>query len=130
MTTTFHCDKLCSNACCQWLNMWLGYVAANEKRWGMKGCECPSCAAYHACLDPAKLAKLMAIALRARMPREWHIYGAGGDLGLGVCIEMENDFIDARTTLAQARAKLLAIMQTPADESSREACEQIVRGKP
>ena len=127
----FHCDKLCGGKCCAPLR----YGLANRIHCRGKATGVAIIVAhatmrdtYQAIDDPAKLAELMASALRARMPQTWRIYGAGGDLGIGICVEMENNFIDARMTPAQARESLLTIMRMSADPSSREACERILRG--
>jgi hypothetical protein len=54
------CDKLCSGECCEWLQNALADPLDPD------GCTCPECQAYDAVRSPAKLAELLAMALRAR----------------------------------------------------------------
>ena len=107
-----------------------------------KGNTGPKTAVVEALLDPAKLAELMASALRAR----------GLEMTIdtdrdNVCISVLNGDIVVEYeqqgerapgdwsgyskvvfALPTARTQLLAIMQTTADPSSRETCERILRG--
>lgn len=87
--------------------------------------------------DPARLAELMAMALRARgfdVPGP-HEQSYWAQLVIDVLREWnqlrvelpENDSVLV-LDMPTARTKLLAIMVTPPDESSREACKKILRG--
>ncbi len=101
--------------------------------------------------DPAKLAELMASALRARgvavellPPRARVDYDHHEDPPHGACrvvafmpdgfqhrVDIEwipSEGLCLCMLLPTARAKLLAIMQTTADPASRETCERILRG--
>jgi hypothetical protein len=86
-------------------------------------------AAYAAIDDPAKLAELLAMALRAR-GSTWAAE-ADDDDAQNVLIYQEraNGCSYRSVPLSTARAALAAIMATPADPSSRERCERIIRGE-
>jgi hypothetical protein len=151
--TTFHCDKLCSGPCCAPLRFALPFVDSHEihhcRKWALG--EYEACSAVN---DPAKLAELMAMALRARgvntdldndswsvtivrhlvngvriSPRSWllpsgvpHTTTTRRHATLSLP-GREYDF-----DMPEARAKLLAIMATSANETSRDECERILRG--
>jgi len=134
---SFHCDKLRSGECCFHLLKALALVLRdhvtcahipNVARGDMFGAA-TSMAAHASIDDPAKLAELFVLAESARGDRyefvvsgntiEWCEWAKGKKRLLTIEI----------WTMAQAREKLLAIMHTPADLSSREACEKILRGE-
>jgi len=134
---SFHCDKLCDGECCFHLLKALALVLRdhvtcaripNVARGDMFGATA-SMQAHAAVDDPAKLAELFVLAESARGDRyefvvsgdtiEWCEWAKGKKRLLTIAI----------WTMAQAREKLLAIMHTPADLSSREACEKILRGE-
>jgi hypothetical protein len=82
--------------------------------------------------DPAKLAELMANALRVRglvdgnHVRITHYMHPIKNQTIGIWWPRRCKNADC--DMAEARAKLLAIMQTAPDKSSRKACESILRG--
>jgi hypothetical protein len=138
--SAYHCDKLCSGTCCAPL------------RWALNceyddlpscGCESALCQAQLAVDDPAKLAELGAMALRARgidaiavqanAENAAKVNAANPDFAIvwaknGVFLTAWK--FDWRTESASdIRALLARIMATPADESSREQCEGLIRGE-
>ena len=131
MTTTFHCDKLCelfdehAPRILPWIieraNSGDEFAAYEVTSRSLK-----HAAIWDAVTDPAKLAELMALALRAR--------GFGGAIyvheqELHVCWSMTANCTTTQwLTVPQARARLLRIMHTPADPTSRDECERILRG--
>lgn len=129
MTTTFHCDKLCAGNCsCLMLRAALAF---DDGPWPVCAqCEHAWCSAKRAVDDPAKLAELMASALRTRgfdadvFP--WTPQN-GTPWTPRVHVRLSGHGA-IRFELPQARAELLAIMQTEPDESSHETCERILRG--
>ena len=143
MMTTFHCDKLCSGECCFHLVKALALVLRdhvtcahipNVARGDMFGATA-SMMAHAAIDDPAKLAELYVLALRARG------FGDGEHVRIThwvhpmtkkpmIGIWWRSECVNADCDMSTARAKLLAIMNADPDESSREACEQILRGEP
>lgn len=152
-TTTYHCDKLCSGECCAplryGLDRWMrapGF-AANlcDIKDDEKGPNWPQQQhdALLALSDPAKLADLGAMALRARgfsvvvvapdiqrwkapnhLSIRWHDDEIGVyDDGLLTCLVAES------YTLAEFRALVARTMATLANESSREQAERLIRGE-
>jgi len=130
---SFHCDKLCLGECCAPLQ-WALHVQSLIDRGlpaALSGMSEQQATALYDVSDPAKLAELHAMGLRARgidadvfpwIPEDgtpWtprvHIRLAGNGI--------------VRLELPEARTLLLAIMALPADDSSRGACERIVRGE-
>lgn len=94
-------------------------------------------------LDPTKLAELMASALRERgfsdvapfvdelaPVDEFRISVHGDDISIVFRRCGAHKRACTLASAAKARALLLAIMQTTADESSRKTCESIIRGDP
>jgi hypothetical protein len=143
--SSFHCDKLCSGECCAPL------------RWALSECDETSVrhcrrhwkpGEYHACLavvDSAKLAELMAMALLGRgfardgdrsvsADRRVCVGIHGGLIWVGIGDTEHKPFFMPKKALSfampEARAATLAIMTTSASDSSRDACERIVRGGP
>lgn len=153
--TTFHCDKLCSCETCAPIRWALSYIESFGKPLGSYAAVCHResaayLAAWWASRDPAKLAELLVLGCQAR---GWHSFDEPGDYMVLPCVRVVPCIVDGTgymnmdtwveratspilschgtsLTMLQARAKLLAIMQTAHDESSREACEQILKGKP
>lgn len=143
--TTFHCDKLCSCNTCAPIR-WALKLATQDIRRAEVFVQYPpqtgdtgelqfEYEAMCAILDPAKLAELMVMGLRAR--------------GIQISIEDANEYgvsfliwsakhpVHGRplpeqrwVSPAKVRSQVLAIMATPPDESSREACERILKGEP
>jgi len=103
--------------------------------------------AFSQCNGPAKLAELLAMALRSRghAVDAAHATAEKYDTDTLFLIGSYSDsiivnwFVRRDThhawkkrrvlTMPQARAALLAIMATPADKSSREECERIIGGE-
>jgi hypothetical protein len=89
--------------------------------------------------NPAKLAELIVIALRAR---DIDAVGVDGEnpgcrsAAFAVWSNSDGVVIDDdackfhELTMPQARRILAAIMATPADVSSREQCERLIKGEP
>lgn len=149
--STCHCDKLCSNACCVPLWITLDRLAKNKLSSGHNehGVQFVSFGDGHACTDdrmvrpyndvhdPAKLAELGAMALRARgfIVELLSDYYPRDQMSYGVVITWTNTSVDVRfdewqnMTLPQFRSILARVMATPADESSREQCEKLIRGE-
>ncbi len=129
MTITFHCDNLCSKgSCCSPLRyMLLGSSGpVYNPAW-----EGPSCWDAHLAIhDPAKLAELYALALRPRglvdgnhiRITHW-VHPITNKSMIGIW--WRSECVNADCDLPTARAKLLAIMKTDPDESSRDACKHI-----
>lgn len=124
--TAFHCDKLCSGACCEWVRIWCDVMATRPVFATAVECPvggCASCYARNALVDPAKLAELLVLAMRAR----------GLDLHAFVAFDGERVVVanplghGPRLALPQARALLARIMATPPDESSRAQVEALYR---
>lgn len=148
--TTFHCDKLCSCDACAPIRWALSYVESVGKPLGSYAAgmfrDSAKCtAAWWASRDPAKLAELMVMGLRARgLSVEVRRYGAHrwtrstdvaiwygyADNGLQLYVGDPIGTTFCPVTLVEFCAKLLAVMQTSPNESSREACERILRGEP
>ena len=115
----------------QWLLIWLDVVASHPDLVKSTSCTCGPCAARNAIFDPVTLAAIMAEALRER--------GFAVSLGsidapvrvFAFASSVTVDFEDShnRMLMPKARVKLLAVMRTPADPSSREACERILKGE-
>lgn len=155
MTTAYHCDKLCSCATCESLRWAIDYARREfgeddslwmvyEKNGAFR--RFPYKAAILAAIhDPAKLAELLAMGLRAR---GWFVYDAdpGDALRLpAATIEVDEDvvhvelFADWESCRAPAhgsplstpevRVKLLAIMAIEPNESSREVVKAMMRGE-
>jgi len=142
---TFHCDKLCSGECCaplRWALDKCEYAIVFERRKRAR-----EAAALIAIDDPAKLAALMAMALRSRgvdvalydqrgmwtWQTQFAVYPCWITVQLdpeihGVSVEHTSGH-GFDMTPTQAHAMLVAIMATPADDSSRDACERIIRGE-
>ena len=124
--TTFHCATLCSGPCCAPLLHMLTRSQSGVSMEPRKDTPVSIRCAIVAVLDPVKLAELMALALRAR--------GFGGAIyvheqELHVCWSMTANCTTTQwLTVPQARARLLRIMHTPADPTSRDECERILRG--
>lgn len=154
--TTFHCDKLCSCDTCAPIRWALSYVESVGKPLGSYAAVChrdsaERLAAWFASRDPAKLAELTLLAMVAR---GWHSFDDPGEYMELPCVHVVSDVVDSTPyvgirlwwwedldkhvrrslemtfAIHKARAKLLAIMQTSPDESSRDACERILRGEP
>jgi hypothetical protein len=145
--TTFHCDKLCGCDTCVPLRWALRML--NSEKWGpvahhraklsppFERHHEPKHFASRSAIDPAKLAKLMAMALRRRGPSVEVVdfdkrYDSLADVavfvdGDSICLETGDDL--CTLAMPKARAKLLAIMQTEPDASSRGTCERILRGE-
>lgn len=145
---TYHCDKLCSNACCAPLRWALDMCATIDagkivaQAHQLRSEKQLRLSAYNDVHDPAKLAELGAMALRARgfsvvvvapdiqrwkapnhLSIRWHNDEIGVyDDGLMTCLIAES------YTLAEFRALLARIMTTPPDASIREQCERLIRG--
>ena len=123
---SFHCDKLCSGACCASLQWALRAQSLIDRGLpaALSGMSEQQATALYDVSDPVKLAELLAMALRARgvdvVSADHHWTGS-------IVIVLRGD---ERIVLSmpQARTVLAAIMALPADESSREACERIIRG--
>ena len=122
--TTFHCDKLCMGECCTPL------------RWALNceyddlpscGCESALCQAQLAADDPAKLAELMVMAMRARGIEAQPLEPRDGMCAFACACE--GDAARWMRAMPQARAATLAIMSTPADESSKGRVEALIRGE-
>ena len=115
----------------QWLLIWLDVIASYPELVEPTSCTCGPCAARNAIFDPVTLAAIMAEALRER--------GFAVSLGsidapvrvFAFASSVTVDFEDShnRMLMPKARVKLLAVMRTPADPSSREACERILKGE-
>lgn len=150
MMTTFHCDKLCSCDTCAPLRSGLANrIHGPLSPQGRDDCPilkafggtaiidaCDTMrAVYRATDDPAKLAELYALALRPRglgdgehiRITHW-VHPVTNKQMIGIWWRRE--CVNADCDLPTARAKLLAIMQTSPDESSRDACNQILKGEP
>lgn len=148
--SAFHCDKLCGCDACEPLVFALNIVAsdpisaanfATSKAPGDDNGLREWCA-VNALADPAKLAELMASALRARGLWKWSASMSipTGAIMFDVIARVDGaircELWDCRKvrsfrrelSMVEFRTRLLAIMQTTANESSREACERILRG--
>jgi hypothetical protein len=96
-------------------------------------CTCIECTILRALYNPAKLAELMAVGLLARETVRVTVVVELGQItvarwtGWGNESLMQFEWVRKDVSMPQARALLAAIMATPADESSRETCERIVR---
>ena len=130
----WRCDKLCSDVCCA------DYVSAleNPDGWQWIDHKCSGLiAAYKDIDEPKTLAELMAMALRARgidaAVERWQITQPPSDIVIWHD-EQNIRIYGGRVwqvwrrslSMAQACASILAIMRTPADESSKSQCEQII----
>lgn len=135
--TTFHCDKLCSDECCEPLRWALTYIEHFGKPLGsyvagQQQTPTACITAWRASRDLAELAELMAIGLRVRglvdgnHVRITHFMHPIKNQMIGIWWPRHCENADC--DMVEARAKLLAIMQTAPDKSSRKACESILRG--
>jgi hypothetical protein len=158
---SFHCDKLCSGTCCVPLRITLERLGAGKLSSGHNeyGVRFVSFGSGHMCTDdkmvhpynnahdPAKLAELMVMGLRARgldVACDWSdrhdFYVAwwpndpqyvDGTQWIHVRAKRYGRFNDmpiSEWDMATARAKLLAIMATSPNETSLGECERIIRG--
>ena len=133
----FHCHKLCSCDTCAPVRLIIERLDGQNEPTSRIGTR-SEYAAQDALCDPAKLAELMVLALRARGFDVGPFAVRGGTTiqiwasNFGTIVVETNgpDYSHTSLTMLQTRAKLLAIMQTPPDESSRDACEQILKGEP
>ena len=151
---TSHCDKLCSGECCSHLLKALALVLRdhvtcahipNVARGDVFGAA-TSMVAHAAIDDPAKLAELMVMGLRARgidavfrRLSEHRTYGRTvPDVAIwdrsvtvpdAILLDVKGYCIWRIIRAPDARAKLLAITQTEPSESSHESCERILRGE-
>lgn len=144
---SFHCDKLCSGGCCALLISRIIAAKLRDEGIDVDGnavyrrrllierghdaarleTSAAKCAVVDAAIDdPARLVELISLAGAARGSK-LKIVQSG--FRIQVC-EWSNGLVCVNdTSKDQAREKLLAIMRTPADPSSREACEKILRGE-
>jgi len=140
MTTTFHCEKLCSCDTCAPTRWALSYDEGFGKPLGSYAAglfreSAAYTAAWFASRDPAKLAEVMAIALGARgfvnsnklRITCWE-HPTTKVLMIGIWSPKRCENFDC--DMPTARLKLLAIMATPANKTSRGGCERILKGKP
>lgn len=139
MTTTFHCDKLCGNTCCKQLRKAIVEFDASETE--VDGDMWDYVFAHDTINDPAKLAELMASALRSRgihvlqqfEPIVYpcaHATVKNSDIVVRVWPVDSEHGTNYVLSPSECRAKILAIMKTTPDESSRKTCEQILKGEP
>ena len=135
---TFHCDKLCGGECCKKIRRMLRMSLGNTDQLAtIANCTCIECTILRALYNPAKRAELMAMALRARgidaAVERWQITQPPSDIVIWHD-EQNIRIYGGRVwqvwrrslSMAQARDILAAIMRTPADESSKSQCEQII----
>lgn len=150
--TKFHCDKLCGCGTCAPTRWALSYEEGFDKPLGSYTAglfreSAAYTAAWFASRDPAKLAELMASALRARgfdvhthrflaecpdgsdsCDADVLIWQAEHDGTMALDIGLGDDNASRDMDATTFRAALLTITQTPPDESSRETCKRIIRG--
>jgi len=149
VTTAFHCDNLCSCDTCAPTRWALSYVEGFRKPLGSYAAVCHResaayLAAWSASRDPAKLAELMAMGGESRgmvvliFPLAARATTAPILRDKATLVFYDVDAIHIYPslsltprilTLGQVRADLLAIMSTPANETSRNECERIIRGE-
>lgn len=135
-----HCDKICSNACCEPLRLALddaehgpefaAHMAEHPEALGTNAWQLALVEIH----DPAKLAKLYVIALRARgfvdvnriqITYYVHPIIKAPMIGIWWPRHCENADCDMPT----ARARLASIMKTDPVESSFAPCDRILRGE-
>ncbi len=136
---SYHCDKLCSGECCAPLRSALEfakqYCDPDETRWlvyqknGWFLTRPWIVAPLDAIHNPAKLADLMAMGLRARGCAGRGFIDIVGDALVLRYWSEPRKRVKREFSLSEARAATLAIMALPSDASSKSQCERIIRGE-
>jgi hypothetical protein len=134
--SAYHCDKLCSKTCCAALRDAIDFANNSDLDEISRSWKRPKdkiAGLLFDVHDPAKLAQLMAMGLRARgidagpiNHDGWEIWPYKDKIIVDTTYMEDAMFFFA---LPEFRALLARVMATPADESSREQCEKLIRGE-